>query len=125
MTDYSPSEAERDAFLDAVTAVFAEHRPVSSQYGIASLARLSQLFGREAGQAVGVGRDETGRLVLDPADGVPVPAADVADFSASVIDPFGAPINPMTGEPEGACIIIVPDFTVDPPGRSCITYLTS
>jgi hypothetical protein len=124
MTDYSPSEAERDAFLDAVTAVFAEHRPVSSQYGIASLARLSQLFGREAGQAVGVGRDETGRLVLDPADGVPVPAADVADFSASVIDPLGAPINPMTGEPEGACIVIVPEFG-DPPGRTCITYLTS
>lgn len=124
MTDYSPSEAERDAFLDAVTAVFAEHRPVSSQYGIASLARLSQLFGCEAGQAVGVRRDETGRLVLHPADGVPVPAADVADFSASVIDPLGAPINPMTGEPEGACIVIVPEFG-DPPGRTCITYLTS
>ena len=41
MTDYSPSEAERDAFLDAVTAVFAEHRPVSSQYGIVSLHVLS------------------------------------------------------------------------------------
>ena len=115
MTDYSPSEAERDAFLDAVTAVFAEHRPVSSQYGIASLAEATAYLDhdvlgprlRECAQLVGRIEGSSADEVFGWPDNLKVRSsmtlfahatADDADFRA-VLDRFYDGVeDPLTVE---------------------------
>jgi hypothetical protein len=46
-------------------------------------------------------------------------------FPASVQNPFALPINPSTGEPEGACLAVVPELTGDGLEWGCLVYLSS
>jgi hypothetical protein len=124
MTSYATSDAER-VFLTAVAAVFAEHREASARFGLCDVDRLTELFDRGRRETFGVRRDETGNVsaVPDERSGSAADAEEISPtFPASVQDPFAGPINPFTGEPEGACLVIKPKLTG---GFSCIMKLTS
>lgn len=127
MSSYALSDAER-AFYAAVAAVFAEHSQASARFGLCDVDRLAELFDHGGRQKFGLRPDGAGGV--SAISGEPEAAsADVEKiaptFPASVQDPFAGPINPMTGEPEGACIAVVPDVTGDGLGWPCLVYLTS
>lgn len=125
MARYAPSDAE-SAFLKAVGAVFAEHREVSARFGLCDVNRLTELFAQGQRQRFGLRRNDRGGViaVLEPEA-----AADAEEisptFPASVQDPFAGPINPFTGEPEGACLAVVPELTGEGLEWGCLVYLTS
>ena len=127
MSSYAPSDAER-AFYAAVAAVFAEHSQASARFGLCDVDRLTELFDHGRREKFGLRRDEAGKVCAVPGEGSAA-SADVEkislDFPASVQDPFAGPINPITGEPEGACIAVVPELTGDGIGWGCLVYLTS
>jgi hypothetical protein len=127
MTSYAPSDAEC-AFYAAVAAVFAEHSEASARFGLCDVDRLTELFDHGRRQKFGLRRDEAGSVSAVPGERSAA-SADVEKisptFPASVQDPFAGPINPITGEPEGACIAVVPELTGDGLGWTCLVYLTS
>ncbi len=127
MSSYVPSEAESE-FLEAVRAVFAEHEPTSSRFGLCDLDRLSGLFNHSRGERFGLRRNDN-EDVTAVTDEQPEVAADAEKisptFPASIQNPFAPPINPATGEPEGACLAVMPDLTGEGLGWSCVVYLTS
>jgi hypothetical protein len=127
MTSYVPSDDER-AFFTAVAGVFAEHREASARFGLCDVDRLTELFDHGGRERFGLRRDEAGKVSAVPDEGSDA-AADAEEisptFPASVEDPFAAPINPFTGEPEGACLAVVPELTGEGIGWSCLVYLSS
>lgn len=127
MTSYTPTDAE-SAFYAAVAAVFSEHSEASARFGLCDVDRLTELFANDRRQKFGLRRDEAGRVsaVSGEPSAAPADAREISrDFPASIQDPFAGPINPMTGEPEGACIAVIPDLTADGIGWTCLVYLTS
>lgn len=127
MNSYIPSDAER-AFFAAVAEVFAEHPEASARFGLCDVDRLTELFSQDRREKFGLRRDDTGNVVAVP--GERSRAADDAGeisptFPASVQNPFAAPINPFTGEPEGACLAVASELTGEGVGWSCIVYLTA
>jgi hypothetical protein len=127
MTSYVPSDAER-AFFTAVAAVFAEHGEASARFGLCDVDRLTELFDQGRREKFGLRRDETGNVsaVRGERSGAAADAEEISPtFPASVQDPFAAPINPFTGEPEGACLAVVPELTGEGIGFSCLVYLSA
>jgi hypothetical protein len=126
MTSYVPTDAEQ-AFLTAVARVFNEHREGSGRFALCDVDRLTGLFGRDRSRRVGLRREENGSVV--PVDGDSVAAADAEaispTFPASVQNPLAGPINPFTGEPEGACLAVVPALTGEGVEWECLVYLTA
>jgi hypothetical protein len=127
MTSYVPTDAER-AFFTAVAAVFAEHREASARFGLCDVDRLTELFGHGRRERFGLRRDETGKVSAVPGErsGAAADAEEISPtFPASVQNPFAPPINPFTGEPEGACLAVVPELTGEGLGWGCVVYLSS
>ena len=127
MLSYVPTDPERE-FFKAVAAVFAEHREASVRFGLCDVDRLSDLFDHGRRERFGLRRDDDGKVTAVP-DQRTSAAADAEEiaptFPASVQNPFGPPINPATGEPEGACLAVVPELTGEGLGWGCLVYLTS
>jgi len=127
MSSYVPTEAERE-FFTAVAAVFAEHPEASARFGLCDVDRLGDFFLHGRRERFGLRRGDDGKVTA-VSDHRPRAAADAEEiaptFPASVQNPFGAPINPVTGEPEGACLAAVPEPTGEGLGWGCLVYLTS
>jgi hypothetical protein len=104
MTDYAAADTERDAFMAAIARVFAEHRTISERYALCDLQRLADVVGGGFDKPVGVRRDESGNIVTTFSEEFP---------------------NPIAAEIGDECVVIVPNFTTDPPSWDCIMYLTS
>jgi hypothetical protein len=104
MSNYSGGDAGRDAFLDALGRVFAEHRAVSEGYALCDLTRLAGMVGGGFDEPVGLSRDESGRIVTTFSDEFP---------------------NPIAEQIGDECVASVPNFLTDPPSWDCIMYLTS
>ena len=127
MTSYAPSDAER-AFYAAVAAVFAEHPEASARFGLCDVDRLTELFDHPRRQKIGLRRDEAGKVSAVPGErsAASADAEKISPtFPASEQDPFAGTINPITGEPQDACIAVVPELTGDGLGWTCLVYLTS
>lgn len=127
MSSYVPTAAEQE-FFKAVAGVFAEHRAASARFGLCDVDRLSELFDHGTRERFGLRRDGDGRVTAIPAQraSAAANAEEIAPtFPASVPNPFGSPINPATGEPEGACLAVVPELTGEGLGWGCLVYLTS
>jgi len=127
MTSYVPTDAEQ-AFLASVSAVFAEHREASARFGLCDVDRLTEVFGQGRRERFGLRRDENGKVSSVPGERSDA-AADAEEisptFPASVQNPFAPPINPATGEPEGACLAAVPELTGEGLTWGCLVYLSS
>ena len=127
MTSYVPTDAEQ-AFFAAVAAVFAEHREASARFGLCDVDRLAEVFGHGRRERFGLRQDENGKVSAVGGDraGAAADAEEISPtFPASVQNPFAPPINPATGEPEGACLAVVQELTGEGLSWSCLVYLSS
>jgi hypothetical protein len=125
MARYAQSDAE-SAFLKAVGDVFAEHREVSARFGLCDVNQLTELFAQGQRQRFGLRRNDSGGVTAVFESQAAADAEEISPtFPASVQDPFAGPINPFTGEPEGACLAVVPELTGEGLVWGCLVYLTS